>query len=192
MKKILFTLVVVAGFLIVGCQNNPVDSNPIPQQQTNQLAKQNNSALSSLLNSDSSELTITQEINGNKGGIIRLHKTYFDGLRVVTVSAKVKFPAGSFDGTLPVSLTVNADDASINFTPHIVFNKLVSLNLTFLGIDISSLGLEKSNKVKFAYISDDGSFEIISNHGISLGKNVGLLAVHNAELKHFSRYSFVK
>ncbi len=193
MKQIIFSLFISAFLIFIGCSDNG-NSIVDPVELQTALNKNNVSAFDiGDLGADGHQVSVSQLIDGSNGGVIQISKTYWNGTNDITVIAKIKFRPNSFDGEPQnITATTNDEDASITFSPALKFNKIVKLNLTFVGLDLKSMGLNKKNKVDFYYISDDGSRELIKNHGISINEKDGEISVKNAELHHFSRYAFAQ
>ncbi len=181
MKKIFLTFA-VAGLFLFGCSDVGVNPNvPANSSSTNTTLSKKGSSHSN------SPFSVTETINGEVGGTITLNQIK----KSEFVSASVFFPPHSFSGTQTITMTVDPSSASVTFYPHIVFNNRVDFNLTFLGLDLKNLGLT-SGKVDFYFEADDGSLTLVKNNGVSVDIKLGLLAVKNAGLYHFSRYIFAK
>ena len=185
MKSFLY-LIVAAGLILAGC------SDPASVPSNNQ-ATQKEFIKIPVDKSLSSELSFstTETIDGNKGGKIDINKFYFGSKGIIYVNAEVKFPAGAFDGIKTISMTVNTDEASVSFYPHLQFDKRVKLNLTYAGVDISGL---RSSNVSFVFMDDNGGIEPVENDGVYVTSfySITTLGVKNAKLLHFSRYGFLK
>jgi|SRR5690606_32688707 hypothetical protein len=185
MKQIIF-LFVISVFLIAGCSEQPVAPTQTSSAKAEFLKLPVNKALSSELT-----FSVTKEINGDKGGTIDLSKTYislFQG-KIILVSAKVEFPAGAFSGSERITVSVNSDETSVTFYPHMKFNKDVNFDLSYTDLNLGNL---LSSNVDFVYVDDSGNIEYIDRDYLLLNRLLGTVAVHGAKLKHFSRYGFIK
>lgn len=128
----------------------------------------------------------------NNGGSLTINDSYTTHSgKTVTVSAELNIPAGAFDNnTQQITMTANEDYTSLTFDPHIVFNKPLSLTVTFSGLDLRSM-IHLLTHLGFYYISDDGRLTPVENDGISINIFTGTISVRNAKIHHFSRYAFV-
>jgi hypothetical protein len=193
MKKVFLTIVFSMGLLLVGCQNS--DFNPVsPSENQPALQKSSPMGVNNLVENieqDASNalIKVTQLIDGNNGGIIRIDKNVRVNNRLVHVNAELNFGKNAFNGLLNITAIVNPHNASIVFLPHIrSFNGNVKLNMTITGVNLSKLNLDKSKPVYFAFFKNGVPVEKISNLGIGVDYKKGVLTVNSAELKHFSRY----
>jgi hypothetical protein len=193
----------VTCMLLAGCQEGEMNNPTAPDQPAsvkqnsliNQLSlKQSMFGLQNGLDNtltNSSTVTVSQQINGDTGGLIEINKVILKGLSSTTISASIKFPAGCFSGTKDISATVNIDSSSISFSPSMVFNIPVNLNLSFVGLNLLNLGFTSGSKVNFVYISNDNKIQLVQNSGILFNLLNGELSVKDAVLNHFSRYAFI-
>ncbi len=193
MKKLILTFT-LAGLFLFGCSDvgvNPkMPINSSTASTTTTLNKkgpnkdiQTHQFDMSLL----SPVSVTQTINGEEGGTISLEQKWLFG----GTSAKVSFPKNSFEGSKDITMMVDPLTATISFSPHIVFNKAVKLNLSFEGLNLEQLNLTKG-KVYFYFQSDTGVLSLVENGGIKVKVKSGSVSVKNAQLHHFSRYLFAK
>lgn len=192
MKKLLLTFA-LAGLFLFGCSD--VGVNPKVPANSNQTT----TSLKKVTDSDNdpsfgqfgmrfmTPLYTNKTINGEEGGTITLKGSWLLG----RVSATVTFPQHSFEGTQKIFIMVNPLQASISFYPHIVFNKIVNLDLSFKGLPLRLMGLNQG-QVHFYYQSNSGHLTLINNSGLDVNVATGSLEVTNAQLHHFSRYLFAK
>jgi len=184
MKITLTTLSLIALFFL-GCADTPLS--PIKNDNHSyQLIKLPKKSGMSVENT----FFETKEIDGKKGGKIKLNETYIAGDgHIVKIRAKLKFKKNSFQGKVTITLTVDDEAAAISFIPEgIVFNKPAELDLKFEGIDLLNL---ISGTYDFVYIDKHGNFEIIAYNALHVDETLGKIWVTKAKLHHFSRYGFV-
>ena len=193
MKKVLLTIALLMGLLLVGCQNS--DFNPVsPSENQPTLQKVSFRGGEDLVenieqNASNALIRVTQLINGYRGGNIRIDRNIRVNNRLVHVNANLEFGKNAFNRVLNITAIVNPLNASITFLPHIrSFNGNVKLNMTITGVDLSKLNLDRSKPVYFAYFYNGIPVEKISNQGVGVDYRKGMLTVKDAELKHFSRY----
>lgn len=200
MKKLFSTIVVLAVVMLSGCTDNITNvqqpkSNPESLGKWQQLSalKQNHSygAANSLSKNEggSSDWSFSKVINGNSGGEIDFDKEDDNG---VSVEVSLDFKKNSFDGKKTILVKPDPDNFNIDFSPSMNFNKAVRLDFEISGLNLSFLNSNKNKiKVDFAYITNDGSIEVIKNDGVKINIREGKISVKNAKLDHFSRYAFI-
>jgi hypothetical protein len=194
--KYLIPLALLATLLLFACGDNSIS--PIEtDNHSDQLSKiQTKSELSV-----GKIFSISKIINGDKGGKIKLKKTYVteDGHKV-KIDVKFKVKKHSFKGKETIKMTVDVVNASIMFTPHMDFDKRAELEVKFEGIDLEKLvkiEQEKSGhgafgEYDFVFIDDDGSIETIKHARVKVNERKGKIHVKKAHLYHFSRYAFIR
>ena len=189
MKK-LISIAAVLMVLFVGCSNQ---ENSITNPVTDDYVKTTSNNTSTFGKSLVPTISVTQLINGAVGGYVKLSDEYVDAAgRIMKVDAALFFPQGSFEGTQAITMTADFTNASVLFSPHMQFNKSVSLCVQFQGLPLGEMGYSSNCKVNFVYFGDDGNIYPIGSKGVSMNYNRGSLKVTNAWLYHFSRYGFVR
>jgi hypothetical protein len=182
MKKILLLLTLL-GLTFLGCSENFNDTIVSGANTTE------NPTLSKI---EDEELYTSQLIDGKKGGKIILDETYINGEgRVINVFVKLKIPRNAFEGTREIAMLPNPDDATIQFFPHMTFNKVVKLKYVITGLDLRAMGYTHGNH-DFAFFSDDGDTQIIQSRKSHVNLNQNKIKVRNAKLHHFSRYGWIR
>lgn len=183
--KYFLVITILAAMILSSCSKESSVVGP-QQQQTvkNEWIKINHSSSLSTENTCSA----SKSIDGSKGGTISLTQPFKnnDG-KWSLVTATLTIPKGSFSGTKLISYIIDTDCAGIDFSPSIsAFNKNLSLDLVFTGIDISGYN---QSKLGFAYL--DGT-QITPAKFVYYNANIGngLLVVLCAQITHFSRYGW--
>ena len=186
MKTLLSSLLLSAIFLL-GCADTPISPTE-SESQSYELIKL--PAKSSLSLQKSYTQTVT--INGEAGGEIEIAENYVaaDG-HTVEIYAKITVPSNAFTGDVPITMTVDDEDAAVSFTPHMVFSKPVILHLSFKGIDLDQLMIV-NGKYDLLYIGDDGTFEEVGHDEVHVIESLGEIRVQKAYLNHFSRYGLTR
>jgi hypothetical protein len=133
----------------------------------------------------------TESLDGKKSGNDLIVNTLYSGgpFGTVSVRATIVWPnKNSWSGVK--TFTMTSDDASCvtTFGPSMVFNYAGVFNVTYTGVDLSSINL---STVKFAYLAADGSVQYAQHEGITVDLATGTLSVLKAKIPHFSRYGFV-
>jgi hypothetical protein len=137
-----------------------------------------------------SVFTMSKEIDGTIGGRMIMNKYYIaeDGDSVI-IKADLRIPAGAFQGTETITMTVDDEHAAIHFYPEMVFEDTLKLFHSFEGLNLENL---PTGTIDFVFIRDDGSIELIKKNGIQIVVPQGILRVQNAKLLHFSRYGWIR
>ena len=183
MKK-LFVIAALVGLFLVGCQD--ASMNPVSPGSS-----QISTAKSSFSVTNNNNNSVTQTIDGSKGGVITFTKTNAGLNGVQSVSVNLTFAPGAFEGVQDITVATDFNDASFSFYPHMVFdNSKVTLNANYTGVNLTNLNLFDLPKIDFYYLGDDGSKELIKNNGTKIDLSSGSIGVKNAKLPHFSRYGW--
>jgi hypothetical protein len=185
MKITLTTLLLIALFLL-GCTDTPISpvNNENHSYQLIKLPKKSDLSVET-------SFSVTETINGEAGGIVWLNESYVaaDG-HTVSIDVKLKVLHDSYTGNVDFTITADDEFAAVEFSPLMVFDKPLELNLTFVGLDLESLNLSTGD-YDFVYFYEDGNIEVIGYNAIHVNENQGKLWVTNALIPHFSRYGFV-
>jgi len=188
MKKLLVLTAVVTGLFLFGCSDLVTNNSTQPTTPSKQLVKL--PAKTGL--SKASDLSVDKDINGEHGGFLVLHGSYIDANgNDIKTFASLLIPKDAFDGTRNISIATDDEYAGLDFAPHMNFNKPLTLNLTFSGLDLAALGLSYDN-VGFYYVDDNGNLISVPYQVILLNFNAGSITVIGAKIDHFSRYAFGK
>ena len=176
---------ILAIFILAGCAKE--NSIMGPQSSINQSTSQWIKIIHSPSLSVENKYTASKSIDGSKGGSIELSQVFKDDGKWALVTAKLTIPKGAFSGTKSISYTVNTETAGIDFLPATPsFNKNLSLDITFTGVNISGY---KASDLNFASL-EGGS--IVPAKFTYANANIaqGLLIVIGAQISHFSRYGW--
>lgn len=134
--------------------------------------------------------TISKVIDGSVGGRINMGNYYIsDTGDSVVFNVDLRIPAGAFQGTETITITIDRDSAAVHFYPEMVFTKELNLFQSFKGLKLENV---PTGTIDFVYLCDDGSIEIIKKNGIQVVVPQEIVRVQNAKLKHFSRYGWVR
>ncbi|GMR25760.1 MAG: hypothetical protein BMS9Abin39_1087 [Ignavibacteria bacterium] len=187
MKTVLFSFLLTTILLLAGCADtsiSPIESD----SQSYQLIKLPPKSGLSVENIFSQ----TKLINGKIGGLIKIQERYVAANgNTVKIDAKLKVPNNAFVGNVNITITIDDEYAAVSFSPEMVFDKPLRLDLKFTGIDLEELNLTSGN-YDFVYIDDDGNTEMIQYDGIEVDELKGEIRVQKAYLNHFSRYCFTR
>ena len=143
------------------------------------------------LYAESDFFTISDTIDGEEGGTLKIKESYvaLDG-HTVKIDVKLKIKKNSFQGVVPITMTVDDHYAAVWFTPHMIFDKPTELNVKFEGINLKELEL-LSGSYDFIYIN--GQYvESVDYNQIQVQEDQGKISVKKAKLNHFSRYAFAR
>jgi hypothetical protein len=178
MKKI-FLLAILVGITLLSCSDNQ-DSNILSSNTETDLFSPRH-------------LYSTKLINGEIGDELILNETYIDSTgREINIFARLRILENSFPGELTITMTPNAEDLSIQFSPEITFNRDVRLDLVFTGIDLEEFGYTTTGTYDFAFFADNGDIELIESDKSQVNLPQKKISVQNAKLNHFSRYSWIR
>ncbi len=191
MKSLKFLLIVFLGIAVFGCSNSGINDPVQPEQSQGKQLLKLPARSNTTLGKESSDSKI---IGVDKGGKILLSDSYTssDG-NLVTINAELIVPAKAFDDP-SVKITITADKgfATFSFSPNMVFNKPLELNVTYTGLSSTELNEYANHQITFVYIDNYGNMTTIKNHGIQVEPSTGTLSVSGAKIDHFSRYGFAK
>lgn len=134
----------------------------------------------------------TELIDGEEGGEILIKEVYIaaDG-HEVKIDAKLDIPQNAFTGVVYITFSIDDEYAAASFSPHMVFDEPVKLQMKFDGMDLKELNLKGQN-YDFIYIDDNGKTETVEHAGIKVDNSGGQITLSNAFLNHFSRYCFTR
>ncbi len=184
--KIIFTTLLLFTLFLLGCADTPISpiTNDNHSYQFIKLPKKSGMSVETIF-------SVTKTINGDSGGNIYLSESYVaeDG-HTVSLYVNLKVKRNSYDGDATITLTVDDEFAAVSFTPVMVFDKPLILDLTFEGIDLEGLDLTTGN-YDFVFIDDDGTTGVVAYNALHVNENQGKIWVIKAKLDHFSRYGFI-
>lgn len=185
LRQIKIIAVLILSLTLVSCSDSILNNPETVNTEHTSLSKK-----SKKFENDNPPTTVTKTINGKDGGVIDLTGSYIGlDLRIITVNATLTIPPAAFEGTKNITLTADWQTPGIICEPAMEFDIPLTLDLTYLGVDLLAL-LFNQNNVFFAYLGDDGTVKPCTYEGIDLNLLTGLLGVRKAKLEHFSRYGF--
>lgn len=184
MKRILGIFFLAVGLFFAGCS----DQSSIVGPSANVKQQLNKTPIALNLHSLNKQITVSKDIEGSVGGSIVIEESLDGGN--VTLNGNLVIPAGAFEGTMNISATLDDHTASFDFGPSPTsFNKSLSFTMAISGLDLTNVN---PNDVVFGYTAPNGDFSTISYGNVNVDQSNGILSVTNANLKHFSRYNWVK
>ena len=187
MKKYI-SIIALLSLFVIGCSEQTSINSPVNNVSTNE---PNWIALPQAEGMQvNQEASTSKLIDGPKGGEITLKNSSNGGLfGTVTIDSKLQFPKGAFHGKVTFTVTHDDEACVSTFGPSFVFNKDLTLNVKYSGVDLTGIDL---TNVKFAYLAVDGSLQYAVNDEIVVDLSNGTLSVKNAKIRHFSRYGFIR
>ncbi len=187
MKAALFSFLLLV-FLLLGCNETPIQPEvpAVPVEPTYEIIQIPPRA------GGGPSFFATETIDGSKGGYIKIKESYttVNG-DTVEIDVKLKIKKDSFSGIVDITMTVDDVYTAVQFTPEMVFNKPVDLDVKYKGLDPDQLNLT-SGSFEFLYIDDNGNSETVPSNGVVVNKELGEIFVKKAQLSHFSRYVFIR
>jgi len=189
--KIIISILLFSFFGILGCDSSPdlsvnsTENNSISTTTFEKIKLPNPSALWK-----DSLITMSQTIDGSVGGRLILDKYYMsENGDSIKVKVDLRIPAGAFQGTKSITITVDQIDAAVHFYPAMVFDDTLRLFQSFEGLNLDGYS---TGTIDFVYILDDGTTELIKKNGTQIILPQGIMRVQNAKLIHFSKYGWVR
>jgi hypothetical protein len=189
MKTILTVLMAAIVFLF-GCDtSSDLTVNPAEDNSNTQVFKLIPLPKKSALWMDS-VFTISQLIDGSVGGRIIMANYYISETGdSVEFEVDLRIPAGAFQGSETITITVDSDSAAVHFYPEMVFSEELRLFQSFEGLNLEYM---QTGTIDFVYMCNDGSIELIKKNGTQIVVPQGIVRVQNAKLLHFSRYGWIR
>jgi len=189
--KIIISILLFSFFGILGCDSSPdlsvnsTENNSISTTTFEKIKLPNPSALWK-----DSLITMSQTIDGSVGGRLILDKYYMsENGDSIKVKVDLRIPAGAFQGTKSITITVDQIDAAVHFYPAMVFDDTLRLFQSFEGLNLDGYS---TGTIDFVYILDDGTTELIKKNGTQIILPQGIMRVQNSKLIHFSKYGWVR
>jgi hypothetical protein len=187
MKTVLFSFL-LSVLLLLGCNETPIQPEE-PKVQENVTYE--------LIQipprpAGGPSFSAAETIDGSKGGFIKIKESYITEYGdIVEIDVKLKIEKDCFSGIVDITMTVDDVYTAVKFTPKMVFNKPIDLDVKYRGLDPDQLILTSSN-YDFLYIDDNGDTETIPTNGVVVNAELGEIFVKKAKLSHFSRYVFIR
>ena len=124
--------------------------------------------------------TATETIDGSKGGQININEHYVteDG-DTVTIIVKLKIKKDCFSGNVDITMTMDDIYTAVRFSPDMVFDKPVELDVKYKGLDPDQLDLTSGN-FEFLYVDDNGNTETVPSNGVVVKQEIGQISVKKA------------
>jgi hypothetical protein len=190
MKKYI-SIIVLLSLFVIGCSEQPSINSPVNKStsEPNWVSLPNINGESGMTSMSMPIFQASKEIDGKKGGSIKIDERYAGGLYgEIKVKAELSFPSESFVGKKYVTMLLDTQYGSAAFSPRSNFDRDVKYNAEFVGLDLTGINI---NTLDFVYQAEDGSYEYIERSKIEVDLKTGKLKVRDAKLPHFSRYGFV-
>ena len=187
MKTALFSLL-LSALLLLGCNETPIQ----PEESLEQEGQSYELIQIPPRPAGGPNFSATETIDGSKGGQIKIKESYVtvDGDTVI-IDVKLKIKKDYFSGIVDITMTVDDVYTAVQFTPEMMFNKPVELDVKYKGLDPDQLNIASDN-YEFLYIDDDGNTETVPSNGVKVNAELGEISVKKAKLSHFSRYVFIR
>lgn len=180
MKKLLLLLIPVM-LIIAGCSQSILEPTaPTLEVQKSVIQLPPPSSLSI-----ENDYQVSEEIDGSRGGMVKMNESYSSGSGLVTIKAKLKIPQDAFSGTETIGYLVSGSDGSIDFSPGMSFNKDLQFDIRFTGLDLSGIN---PDEIHFMYMDPDGTTHPVEYSSLTVDLDRGVLEVKDAVISHFSRY----
>ena len=192
MKK-LFLVVFTLLFVLWGCNKQDGILEPSQASKYFETAKNSNSQNLQLISlpmslgksSNSSSLSLTESINGKRGGEMELEYSE----RHLDIKVHLKIPSLAFIGTKNLSMDLSNTSTEVTFGPSMIFMNPLTLDLEYEGLDLREIN---PNSIRFAYLSPTGQIELVLYDKLEVDVKKGILKVEGAVIPHFSRFGFCR
>jgi hypothetical protein len=186
MKTFIHILILAFIFLLsFGC-NKPLVTSPVVSSSDREFIELPVPSGLAIENT----FSVSKQIDGSKGGEIILDKNYKGGIHgEVKVIAKILFLPNSFSGNKLVTMSVDAIDGTVTYSPSLNFSKSAELYVKLEGLDLRDVNF---SKIDFNYYSSDGNFYPVNYKEIIKDRSSGILELKEGKIPHFSRYGFTK
>lgn len=185
MKKILLLIIPVI-LILAGCSQSILEpTSPVSEIQKSIITLPPNNSLQI-----ENEYSVSEDIDGSKGGIVKMNESYYSESGKVSIRAKLKISKDSFTGTETIGYDVYSSDGSIVFFPGMTFARDLVFDIKFTGLDLSNI--QDPDEIHFLYVdSENNTYPVqYSSMNVDLGK--GILEVKGAVINHFSRYIWAR
>jgi hypothetical protein len=217
MKRILVTVFVSVGFLLISGCSDKGDSVLSPAQSPAPVAKvQHQSGMrpepaepmsciqpGQIINNPVTLIPLpsppwnrtgsssTSLITSRYGGRVRLAYSYFSKLgKRVTVSAMLIVPPGAIDNDTYVTMSLDDNYVGLKFKPEgLKFKVPAELNFSAMGLDLSMVPFGESISLYYVNLFTS-TFEEVNALSVSSSKSQGTIVCYDAQISHFSRYAF--
>ncbi len=196
MKKIAI-LILLSLFFVVGCQDeNSIleptnDSSDFSLNKSRPILGTSTQKLAFNYDSDAKTFSVVSKnftVDGNKGDVLFISETYLKDGKLISMNAKLTIPQNAFKGTLNFDMIFDFDNYSIQLYPTpFTFDKPVILDLTFLGVDFSTID---PAKLVFNYL--DGEKLSLKYTSLNINDKWKILSVVGVQIPHFSRYGWTR
>ena len=189
MKLVLSSLFIVILFLM-GCESNTDLSTNLSTNGIESLPPPLISLPGKSAAYQDSVFSVSATINGSAGGTLILDKYYISNTGgTVTIYARLDIPANAFSGTQVITMTVDQYYAALQFTPALTFSQTLLLDQEFEGINLTGIPV---GNIDFAFVRLNNTIERLEKETKTVIPLGGILSVENAQLRHFSRYGWVR
>lgn len=184
MKKILLLFIPVV-FILAGCSQSVLEpTSPVQEVQKSAISLPPNSSLQI-----ENEYSVSEDIDGSKGGIVRMNESYYSESGKVTIRAKLRIPKDSFTGSETIGYDVYTSDGSIEFSPGMTFNEDLVFDIKYTGLDLSGID---PNEIQFLYVDENSNTYPVQYSSLNVDVEKGILEVKGAVISHFSRYIWAR
>jgi hypothetical protein len=186
MKKILLLFIPVI-LIFAGCSQSILE----PTSPESSIQKSVISLPpSSSLQTENELFSVSDDIDGTKGGIVNMNESYYSESGRVSIRAKLKISKDSFTGNETIGYDVYSEDGSIVFSPGMAFDKDLVFDIKFTGLDLSNI--ENPDEIQFLYVDSEENTYPVQYSSLNVDIEKGILEVKGALISHFSRYIWAR
>jgi hypothetical protein len=190
MSKYLSILIFLA-LLVVGCTDNSNLMSPIDNAGNNSDILSNPNWITLPQSTETAlkkDVAVSKIIYGWEESYLEINTRYQSRHGRISIYANAEFQKDSFRGQRYVSMSVNDQFGTTDFSPSGLWLKPVIFNLRITGLDLHDVD---PSHVSFVYMAPNGTYREVQYDSIYVNTRWGILQVVNAKLSHFSRWGFI-
>jgi hypothetical protein len=176
---------------VIGCTDNSNIVSPVDSTENNSNIINNPNWITLPQSTETAlkkDIAVSKLIYSWEDSNLEIDTRYWSRHGRISIYANAEFQKYSFRGRRYVTMSVNDDFGTTNFSPSGTWLKPVIFNLRITGIDLRNVD---PSQVSFVYMAPNGTYQEAEYDSIYVNKRRGILQVFNARLPHFSRWGFI-
>lgn len=184
-------LLMLSSLFVIGCTDNSNVVSPAENNGNNNDIINNPNWITLPQSTETAlkkDVAVSKMIYSWEESYLEINTHYWSRRGRISIYANAEFQKDSFQGQRYVTMSVNDDFGTTDFSPTGTWLKPVIFNLKITGIDLSNVD---PSQVSFVYMAPNGTYQEAQYDRIYVNKRWGILEVVNARLPHFSRWGFI-
>jgi hypothetical protein len=185
------TILTILALFVIGCTDDSNVVSPVDSTINNNDLVNNPNWITLPPSTETAlkkDVAVSKTIYGWEDSDLEIDTRYWSRKGRISIYANAEFKKDSFKGERHVTMTVNDEFGTTDFSPSGTWAKPVIFNLKITGIDLHNVD---PSKVTFVYMAPNGTYHEAKYESIYVNTRWGILQVVNAELPHFSRWGFI-